>query len=147
MNTKTMIISSQVYHRIIQHHYGYREAGGLLGSTRGPNYIDTVVFDKGKTTPDRFHYIPDSEKLNLTLQKWEDCGILFCGIFHSHLLGDTKLSEQDKNYINTIMNSMPADISQLQFPLFVLPQKEFVCFCARKENNKILIDSELLTIE
>lgn len=91
------------------------EAGGILGSKNG--CICAFVYDPGIPDLTRNCYTPDVDFLNWVTEQWQEAGIIFCGIVHSHPPGQQTLSEADLDYIRTIMDSMPTQISELYFPI------------------------------
>ena len=93
------------------------ESGGILGEKDG--IIQFVVYDEGVKNEKLCSYAPNVEKLNVVIQKWQEEGILICGMFHTHFFGVETLSEGDVNYINMIMEQMPEEIKTLFFPIIV----------------------------
>lgn len=115
---------------------GPPEIGGILGG-----YDDTIcclAFDHGvrqKKFP-KCHYMPDVEHLNSCIAEWEDDGIDFYGIFHTHFFGVDTLSEGDRQYIEKIMQAMPSGKKKLYFPIVVLPERKIVSYVCRKTEGK-----------
>lgn len=123
------------------------ETGGILGSHNN-NVLDEVVVDLPDTTNTRpCSYFPNVDFLNQHIKSWQDNGISFAGIFHTHFCGVKTLSCGDRKYINAIMCAMPQYINTLYFPLFVLPDRELVCYKAVRSNEIIDIQAEDLVIE
>ena len=54
-------------------------------------------------------------------------------------MGIKSLSIADKRYIKVIMSSMTKEIEYLYFPIFILPNREFSGYVARKHLNDIQI--------
>lgn len=73
--------------------------------------------------------------------------ITFYGIFHTHFFGVNTLSIGDKNYIESIMKSMPISIEKLFFPIVVMPQKEIAGYEAQKEVERLIIKKCNITSE
>lgn len=125
------------------------ETGGIIGSSV-ENIIDKVILDVSVEQATSYcRYIPNISFLNECIEKWQQDNVVFCGVFHTHFFGVQTLSCGDKRYIKDIMESMPTDINNLLFPLFVLPNRELVCYLARKINGEILIladDVEIVKI-
>ena len=61
------------------------ESGGILGEKNG--IIQFVIYDEGVKNEKMCSYTPNAEKLNLVIREWQEQGILFCGIFHTHFFG------------------------------------------------------------
>ena len=123
------------------------ETGGILGSNDN-EFIDEIVMDSPDPTNTRpCSYFPNVEFLNQNIKLWQDKGISFVGIFHTHFCGVKTLSCGDRKYINAIMCSMPRQINTLYFPVFVLPDRELVCYKAIRTNGIIDIQAEELFIE
>ena len=121
------------------------ESGGILGEKDG--VIQFVVYDEGRKTGKMCSYSPDVQKLNVVIQDWQEKGILFCGIFHTHFFGVETLSEGDRLYIKMIMEQMPMEIEKLFFPIVVLPQREFVVYVASREQGPLIIKKDTILIE
>lgn len=122
------------------------ESGGILGSTYD-DVITEILKDKVEKTPNKMCcYEPNVYFLNQQIAKWTDKGISFKGIFHTHFVGVNTLSLADKKYIHKIMKNMPTHIKYLYFPIFVLPNRELVCYKAEKIKNRINIFPEDVTI-
>jgi len=118
------------------------ETGGILGS-KYDNIITDVIMDKVNKSSDKICcYEPNVDFLNQHINKWCEKGIDFKGIFHTHFVGVKTLSCADKIYISVIMKNMPAEITYLYFPVFVLPNREFVCYKAEKSDKEIKISCE-----
>ena len=123
------------------------ETGGILGS-HDNELIDEVIMDSpGPTNTRPCSYFPNVDFLNQNIKLWQDNGISFAGIFHTHFAGVKTLSWGDKKYIDAIMKSMPSYIEYLYFPIFVLPDRELVCYKAIRTNGIIDIQAEELVIE
>ena len=122
------------------------ESGGILGSI-DDNIITEILKDKVKVSSNKICcYEPNVCFLNQQIAKWSTKGISFKGIFHTHFVGVSTLSLADKKYIHKIMKNMPTQIKYLYFPIFVLPNRELVCYKAEKFKNEINIFPEDVTI-
>lgn len=119
------------------------EIGGLLG---GKNYvINTIEFDDG--LPGQMcGYTPNVKRLNAVIEQWNQKNIHFMGMFHTHFFGVKTLSDFDKKYITRILDVMPEFITQLYFPIAVLPEKMLVPYIAIRKNPDVLIHEEKLFI-
>lgn len=123
------------------------ETGGILGK-HDNELIDEVVMDSLEPANTRpCSYFPNVVFLNQNIKLWQDDGILFAGIFHTHFGGVKTLSCGDRKYINAIMRAMPQQINTLYFPVFVLPDRELVCYKATRSNGIIDIQAEELVIK
>ena len=118
------------------------ETGGILGS-RTHNVVEAVAFDLPNTESTRpCAYFPNVDFLNHTIQLWQEDGIRFLGIFHTHFASVKTLSNGDIQYIRQIMQAMPASIEYLYFPVFVLPDRELVCYRAIRTKDGVKIVRE-----
>lgn len=109
------------------------EIGGILGS-RKKGIVTDVVFDKNQSEHNKLcSYAPNVDYLNERIKEWSESDIYFSGMFHIHFAGVKTLSEADRKYIREIMNCMPSEITQLYFPVFVMPDRELICYVADRE--------------
>ena len=123
------------------------ETGGILGS-HDNKLIDEVVIDLPNHTNTRpCSYFPNVDFLNKNIESWQNRDIFFIGIFHTHFGGAKNLSCGDKKYICAIMDAMPRQIEYLYFPIFVLPNRELVCYKAMRLNGIVDIQAEDSVIE
>lgn len=123
------------------------ETGGILGSC-DDGVISEVVVDLPNAENIRpCSYFPNVDFLNSKIRLWQNKGVSFKGIFHTHFCGVRTLSEGDKKYIKAIVNAMPSEIKILYFPIYVLPDREMVCYKAVNSNGIIGIQGEDLIIE
>lgn len=122
------------------------ETGGILGSSDGKIVTEVIMDKKSKDIKHACSYSPNVDFLNLCIDSWLSAGKLFMGIFHTHFAGVKTLSCADKKYIADIMNAMPQEINTLYFPIFVLPDRELVCYKATKKNKSINIELDALEI-
>lgn len=120
------------------------EAGGLLGSSDG--CICAFVYDPGTPDMTRGCYTPNIPFLNGVISQWQEQGITFSGIVHSHPPGQSGLSEADLSYICTIMEHMPPQIQALYFPV-VIPGEGVFSYQARQgrtvTSDTIIIQKEI----
>ncbi len=118
------------------------ETGGILGSSAGQK-IDRVIMDEPHISRGRMcSYSPNVAFLNKNIEIWQNDGIVFQGIFHTHFMNIETLSLADKEYITAIMKAMPNDVEYLYFPVFVLPKRKLISFKAvmKSENVEIYHD-------
>ena len=120
------------------------ETGGILGSV--DNTICECVFDKSRSVHKGCFYTPNVTFLNGIIEKWQQKGITFQGIFHTHFWGVDTLSDGDIAYITTIMQAMPSSIGKLYFPIVVLPEKKIVSYLAMQNGDAIKIKSDTLNV-
>ena len=81
-----------------------KEAGGILGQ-KG-TIISDFEFDKGQNSCP-LKYVPDVSRLNKCLAAWNDAGISFCGMIHTHINGYHKLTNSDIDYGRKILAAFP----------------------------------------
>ena len=135
-----MILLKTIYDKIINNcSTALVETGGIIGGKR--NIITHFILDGENELNSTQHYYPNIDNLNSCIKIWQNEGILFYGIVHSHFHEDKELSFGDKQYIQKIMQAMPREIKFLYFPI-VLPQNELVSFKAvrMKDNINIIYD-------
>ena len=91
------------------------ELGGMLGFTLDQDFIDSFVFDeKGKVNS--VAYSPNTEFLNGVIQgEWEKKRIFLGGFVHSHPGDFNRLSFDDIEYAQRIMNAF--DMTYLFMPI------------------------------
>lgn len=118
------------------------ESGGILGSSDGKCITDVILDKTDQTASKCCRYEPNVDYLNECIAEWLDRNISFKGIFHTHFAGVATLSDADIQYIESIMQAMPAQIEYLYFPIFVLPERELVSYKAKKTGTKINIIRE-----
>ena len=99
---------------------GANETGGILG--RKGSLICRFQADKGEESCPCF-YRPNVDFLNEVLDIWEEEGIVFCGVVHSHPDGSPLLSPADLRYAQAVVQAMP-DISPILFPLVTKSEGE-----------------------
>lgn len=138
-----MKILSEVYDQIIQCPSVPPEKGGILGVKNGA--VCSCCFDNNLSQTNNAVYIPDVDFLNAKIQEWEEKGISFGGIFHSHPINQPELSVDDIEYIKVIFQAMPASIKSLYFPI-VLPNVALVSFKAIRQGDAIYIHEDKITI-
>lgn len=119
------------------------ETGGIIGGR--DQIVSLFEMDPGIDTVNPGCYTPDTVNLNLTIHQWKRVGIDFYGIVHSHMRGQTELSNGDIEYIKNIMRSMPAEIMCLYFPI-VIDGKEMYSFKALKAPKSIKIKKDFIII-
>lgn len=119
------------------------EAGGILGSRNG--CICAFVYDPGTPDMSRNCYTPNVDFLNQVIDQWQEQGITFCGIVHSHPSGHSKLSKPDLSYIQIILDYMPEQIQELFFPI-IIPGEGIFPYLARYgcavTEDRIIINKE-----
>ncbi len=117
------------------------ETGGILGSVDG-EIISKVIVDIPKGAQYNCCYFPNVNFLNSCLEQWSKERVYFNGMFHTHFANVKTHSEGDISYITTIINAMPYGIEELYFPIYVLPNRELICYKAKKNQSKIDISKE-----
>lgn len=120
------------------------EVGGILGGH--DNIIDTTFYDIGLSGCTKCSYIPNTPLINSVIYKWQLESIAFMGIYHTHFYNVTSLSPGDEQYAKAILSSMPKSIAYLFFPILVIPQRELVCYIAKRDNESVFIRPDELKI-
>lgn len=119
------------------------EAGGIIGQQNG--IIGFAEFDSRTVQRDSAVYVPNVEKLNSVIEKWNNLGIEFVGIFHSHPIDQETLSKDDIEYIKNVFENMPDSITELYFPI-VIPKSHIVSFKAIKKNHGVCVENDIIKI-
>ena len=79
------------------------EAGGILGG-KGKN-VECFYYDASPCCCSATTYSPNTEVLNYVINNvWEKKEIRFMGFVHSHI-NNSDISEEDVEYMQTILNS------------------------------------------
>lgn len=115
------------------------EVGGILGGSG--ETITRFAFDMGQAVQYSDFYVPNTEYLNSVIAQWQAESIEFFGVFHTHPQNAKTLSNADCIYIKAIMQSFPADVQRLYFPI-VIPKVKIYAFSACLKNGRIDIQSE-----
>lgn len=121
------------------------EIGGIMGSLDG-HTVTEIIMDEPEGPRYNCYYAPNVRFLNNCISSWQQSDVEFMGVFHTHYAGVKTLSSADVKYITSIMNAMPEEIKSLYFPVFVLPQREMICYKAIKELSSVSIESETIEI-
>ncbi len=115
------------------------ETGGIIGSVNG--IIRYVYFDLSDGILSKALYIPNTIAINRQIDRWNQKGITFCGMFHSHVKAQETFSQSDIEYIQKIMVAVSNDIPMLYF-MIVLPGEKIISYKARIIDNKVCISNE-----
>lgn len=109
--------TKEVY-EAIRHSIGARpaESGGMLGTSDGGKTIDHFYFDNTAVMTANT-YSPDIATLNRIINQWDEQGVRFCGIIHSHPLGSRKPSHEDVEYAQRILENMELPNGTLYTPI------------------------------
>ncbi len=137
-----MKIKETIFKEIIESPVPPPEVGGIIG---GKNDIVTCYFaDKGSKENCYDSYYPSTDLLNDQIAKWQDSGIDFYGIYHTHFAGDDGLSCSDRRYIVNIMQAMPQEIKYLYFPIVF--KGNMLVYKAVRDKNTVKIQQEDMEI-
>ena len=120
------------------------ETGGIIGQQNG--IICFADFDSGIVQSDCAVYIPNAEKLNSVIEKWNSSGIEFVGMFHSHPIGQETLSMDDIEYIHSVFDNMPDSVTELYLPI-VIPKSHIIAYKAIRKNHGICIEKDSVIIK
>ena len=119
------------------------EKGGIIGGVN--DEITTYWIDNSNDSMQSMcSYTPDVETINKIIDLWNDEGITFFGMFHTHYHGVKTLSQGDMEYMRTIIRAMPKEVKRLLFPIIVFPGKELVMYSINKASEKIVLNDYLL---
>lgn len=112
------------------------ETGGYIG--KKADIICEFEFDPGIAQVNAGIYVPNVTLLNGVMKKWNDDGISFCGILHTHLPGQESLSAEDKRFITDIMTLNKNIFTMLYFPI-VIPGNGLFFYQAERREDKVKI--------
>ncbi len=141
-----MVIAKDVYERIVNRQTNAPpETGGILGGSSG--VITNEHFDPGMQSERMCSYIPNVKTLNDVIKQWQQEGVLFMGIYHTHFWGVSTLSCGDTSYMERILRCMPSQIAYLYFPILVMPDRELVCYKASIKEDKLAVETESIRIQ
>lgn len=133
---KTVKIQLEVYKKIMSLcKDNTNETGGYLGKTG--QTICEFEFDSGIRSENQGIYKINEERLDNVLKKWESDNILLCGILHTHLTGNGKLSQGDIIFIEKFMRYNMSNYKEFYFPI-VLPQDKIIFYQAKISNNNAI---------
>lgn len=122
------------------------ESGGILGGQDG--IVTCFFLDRGLDNFNRDSiYSPDIGLLNHTIAFWQEKGIEFYGLFHTHARHEGRLSPQDIRYIRTIVKALPEKTEPLYFPV-VFPGEKMIGYCARRYDGDVVVaDDKIVFVE
>lgn len=109
------------------------EQGGILGMKNG--IVCEYYHDNSCSISDKAVYEPDVDCLNRTIEEWDERGVLFAGIIHSHISGQDSLSSDDKLYIELLFRVMPEWMNELYFPIVLPEQRQVISYVAKKSDE------------
>ena len=119
------------------------ESGGILGSRDG--VICEIFVDNSPQSRTALVYQPDIEHLNRQIHLWQQKGICFAGMFHTHIAEEEALSGADLAYIKRIVCALPKDYGRLWFPI-VVPNRKITMFFAAAQKQDVFVDQEDIEI-
>ena len=138
-----MEILSEIYSTILNAPFVPPETGGIIGGVGG--IITSFLFDEGHSVNDHAAYIPDIELINSRIQRWQEEGISFYGMYHTHPDHQETLSGDDVLYIKEIMRAMPDNVPFLYFPV-VIPKQKIIPYKATIVKDTVDLTEDILHI-
>lgn len=145
-----MRLTRKVYDSLISCPPVPPEVGGILGA-EDKGVISHIYIDRGRPCERGGMYIPRTDILNRILEEWNERGIEFMGMFHTHAPMWNNLSKGDKEYIRDILEAMSVDnedtsaVCSLYFPL-VFPQSHILACMVELKEGSLSIGCEDVTI-
>jgi len=140
-----MKIEKSVYDNLLKScHKAPPEMGGVLGGHL--HIIDCFKLIEGKNDDNTAFYSPDVKRMNAVIASWQQKGISFYGVFHSHPSCCPGLSQEDRQYIVKIMNTIPEQIPFLYFPVLIPSEKLSVYKAIRRNGNVEIINEDLQVV-
>lgn len=119
------------------------EIGGIIGGNS--NIITHFEYDNNYSIKNKNMYVPNIKYLNEIIFEWEKQSVELYGVFHTHPMGQTTLSNDDIVTIKNIMMALPESVKFLYFPI-VIPNDMIYPYVAKREDNKINIYLEDIDI-
>ncbi len=119
------------------------EKGGLLGSKNG--IISSFYYDEHALTGDNT-YIPNIDKVNEILLKWESEEVTFAGIIHSHPYLKKNLSFADIDFAKRIIEINCSDLYTVHFPIVIPKHVEIYWYVVIKEGDTYRVDHKNIKI-
>ena len=138
-----MRIKSFIHDCILNAPFVPPETGGIIGGTKG--IITEFFFDEGHSVNDHAAYIPDIGLINSRIQRWQEEGISFYGMYHTHPDHQETLSGDDVLYIKEIMRAMPDNVPFLYFPV-VIPKQKIIPYKATIVKDTVYLTEDILHI-
>ncbi len=138
---KGMRIKQFIYERMLKEYpIPPPEQGGILGMK--DDLICEYFHDDTCSITERAIYEPNVLVLNQKIEEWDNQGIQFAGIVHSHMAGQYSLSSSDKEYIKALFDELPEKVKKLYFPIIVPEDKLVIAFVAKRSNKDVIIQSD-----
>lgn len=133
-----MYIIKNVYDEILKSYsLPPPEQGGILGVKNG--IVCEYYHDDSVGTTENAVYVPKVAVLNKKIEEWSAEKIIFGGIIHSHLLGQSELSAGDEEYIKRLFELLSPKINLLYFPIIIPETGDFISFVAERSKNGVTI--------
>lgn len=143
-------IAAEGFMRIIVKNMTIRTQRHFRGQYSRQSGTDEVItqfyLDKGLESESHCEYRPDVDALNACIAQWSEQGIEFYGMFHTHFGASKTLSLSDQSYIQAIMRAIPEEITQLYFPIILLPEKQIVSYIATRKQEQITIACDEISL-
>ena len=119
------------------------EQGGILGFRSDLNHI-TDFYPDTFTCSNSIEYRISSDFLNIQIREWAKKNTYFCGIVHSHVSDENRLSHGDIIYIEKQLLSA-SHYPFLWFPVVICTKWKWeICFyrCFRDNFGKLICEKE-----
>ena len=109
------------------------ESGGLIGSSID-GVINEFCYDAGIDS-NGDEYFPDVEMMQLKLKEWNEHGIQFMGIIHSHKSNES-LSGKDI-YMGQKILALNPSMKSILMPVLVLDDQRVCWYSIERDHNKV----------
>lgn len=122
------------------------EQGFLLGSRSKLNGIEYCKYLPANKCG-KYYYEPNAEAANEIIRTWEEEGICFCGLIHSHVVDKKELSENDIDYAKVLCNIYGSPV--FWFGIAVIEERniDFIFWAVIKEKTGEIILKKVKKIE
>ena len=114
------------------------EQGFLLGSRLKLNCIDYCNYLPAHKSG-KYYYEPNAEAANEIIRTWEEEGICFCGLIHSHVVDKKELSENDIEYAKVLCNTYGLPVFWFAIAVVEKRNIDFIFWSVKEEKTGEII--------
>lgn len=128
------------------------EQGGALGIDKVNGRITRFFFDE-QANRSSAAYSPDAKTVTDVINGWDEEGVAFCGMIHSHPGSFGSPSEGDRQYAADIINAMPETLQgKMLMPIVTVNlKKQQACLhpfvAMRTDNGNTVLCRATLTVD
>jgi len=128
------------------------EQGGALGVDKTSGRITRFYFDE-QANRSSAAYSPDARTVTEVINQWDEEGVAFCGMIHSHPGSFGSPSEGDRQYAAEIINAMPETLQgKMLMPIVTVNLKKQQAWlhpfiAMRNDNGDTVLFRATLTVD